>query len=56
MAKSDKKIHEYRMSGAAWILDVAQKYGIDEAVKELKQMNAEFIPFEVSHEELEACT
>jgi hypothetical protein len=56
MAKSDKKIHEYRMSGAAWILDFAQKYGIDEAVKELKQRNAEFIPLEVSHEELEACT
>ena len=31
MAKSDKKIHEYRMSGAAWILDIAQRYGIDEA-------------------------
>ena len=56
MAKSDKKIHEYRMSGAAWILDIAQRYGIDEAVKELKQSNAEFIPLEVSHEELEACT
>ena len=56
MAKSDKKIHEYRMSGAAWILDIAQRYGIDEAVKELKQRSAEFILLEVSHEELEACT
>ena len=56
MAKSDKKIHEYRMSGAAWILDIAQRYGVDEAVKELKRRNAEFIPFEVPHEELEACT
>lgn len=56
MAKSDKKMHEYRMSGAAWILDIAQRCGIDEAVKELKQRNAEFIPLEVSYEELEACT
>lgn len=50
MAKSDKKIHEYRMAGAAWILDIAQREGIDAAVKELKSRTAEFVPLEVPRE------
>lgn len=47
MAKSDKKIHEYRMAGAAWILNIAQRQGIDVAVKELKSRTAEFVPLEI---------
>lgn len=50
MAKSDKKIHEYRMAGVAWILDIAQREGIDAAVKELKSRTAEFVPLEVPRE------
>lgn len=50
MAKSDKKIHEYRMAGAAWILDIAQREGIDAAVKKLKSRTAEFVPLEVPRE------
>lgn len=48
MAKSDKKIHEYRMSGAAWILDFIRKEGIEEAEKELNRKGAKFIPLEIS--------
>lgn len=49
MAKVDKKIHEYRMAGAAWILDIAKKDGIESAEKELERRGAEFIPMEINN-------
>ena len=48
MAKSDKKIHEYRMSGAKWILDLAKSEGIEVAEDELKKRGAMFIPLDIS--------
>ena len=52
MAKVDKKIHEYRMAGAAWILDMVKKDGIEAAEKELERRGAEFIPMEINNEAL----
>lgn len=53
MAKIDKKVHEYRMSGAAWILDMVKKDGIEAAENELKRRGAAFVPMEIKKDELE---
>ena len=34
MAKIDKKMHEYRMSGAKWMLDFIKENGIEQAEQE----------------------
>ena len=52
MAKVDKKIHEYRMSGASWILDIVKKDGIEAAENELKRRGADFIPMEINNDAL----
>lgn len=52
MAKVDRKIHEYRMSGARWILDIAKKEGIEAAEEELKLRGAVFVPMEFPREKL----
>ena len=35
MAKANEKVHEYRMSGAAWLLEIIKREGIEKAEKEL---------------------
>lgn len=45
--KNDRKIHESRMSGAAWILEIAKRDGIDKAEEELKRRGAVFVPLEI---------
>lgn len=45
--KNDKKIHESRMSGAAWILEIAKRNGIGKAEEELKRRGAVFVPLEI---------
>lgn len=52
MAKMDKKIHEYRMSGARWILDIVQRDGIEAAEEELKLRGAVFVPMELPKNKL----
>ena len=47
MAKIDKKMHEYRMAGASWILDMVKKDGIEAAENELKRRGAAFVPMEI---------
>ena len=41
MAKANDKVHEYRMSGAAWLLEIIKREGIEEAEKELEKKEAE---------------
>ena len=53
MAKQDKKIHEYRMSGARWMLDIVKKDGIEAAEEELKLRGAVFVPMEIPKSKLE---
>ena len=53
MAKVDKKMHEYRMSGARWMLDYIKEYGIEAAEKELKVRGAVFLPMELSKKQLD---
>lgn len=53
MAKSDMKIHEQRMSGAAWMLEFIKNNGIEAAEDELARRKAIFIPLEVSKDALE---
>lgn len=48
MAKVDKKMHEYRMSGAKWMYDLIKEKGMEEAEKELKVRGALFVPMEIS--------
>lgn len=45
--KNDRKIHESRMSGAAWILEIAKRDGIEKAEEELKRRGAVFVPLEI---------
>lgn len=40
MAKANEKVHEYRMSGAAWLLEIIKREGIEEAEKELAKRRA----------------
>lgn len=47
MAKSNDKVHEYRMSGAAWLLEIVKREGIEEAEKELAKRRACFVPLEI---------
>ena len=47
MAKSNDKVHEYRMSGAAWLLEIIKREGIEEAEKELAKRRACFVPLEI---------
>lgn len=47
MAKIDKKMHEYRMSGAKWMYDFIRHNGMEEAEKELKIRGAVFLPMEI---------
>lgn len=52
MAKSDRKLHEARMAGAAWLMNVIKTQGMEAAEKELKTRGAVFIPLEVSKKQL----
>lgn len=47
MAKIDKKMHEYRMSGAKWMYDFIRHNSMGEAEKELKVRGAVFLPMEI---------
>lgn len=47
MAKANEKVHEYRMSGAAWLLEIVKREGIEEAEKELTKRRACFVPLEI---------
>lgn len=47
MAKANEKVHEYRMSGAAWLLEIVKREGIEEAEKELAKRRACFVPLEI---------
>lgn len=47
MAKSDRKLHEARMAGAAWLMNVI-KTQMEAAEKELKTRGAMFVPLEVN--------
>ena len=47
MAKANDKVHEYRMSGAAWLLEIIKREGIEEAEKELAKRRACFVPLEI---------
>ena len=53
MAKSDKKLHEARMAGAKWIMDIVRTKGIEAADKELKTRCALFIPLEINQAQLD---
>lgn len=53
MAKSDRKLHEARMAGAAWLMNVIKTQGMEAAEKELKTRGAVFIPLEVSKKQLD---
>ncbi len=53
MAKVDKKMHEYRMSGARWMLDYIKENGIEAAEKELRVRGAVFLPMEISTKQLD---
>lgn len=52
MAKSDKKIHEQRMSGAVWAWDYIKREGMEAFEKQLKFRNATFIPLEIDEEKV----
>lgn len=47
MAKANEKVHEYRMSGAAWLLEIIKREGIEKAEKELAKRRAYFVPLEI---------
>lgn len=53
MAKSDRKLHEARMAGAAWLMDVIKTQGMEAAEKELKVRGAMFVPLEVNQKQLD---
>lgn len=53
MAKSDRKLHEARMAGAAWLMNVIKTQGMEAAEKELKVRGAMFVPLEVNQKQLE---
>lgn len=53
MAKSDRKLHEARMAGAAWIMNIVRTQGMEAAEKELKTRGALFIPLEVNQKQLD---
>lgn len=53
MAKSDRKLHEARMAGAAWLMNVIKTQGMEAAEKELKTRGAMFVPFEVNQKQLD---
>lgn len=48
MAKSDKKVHQWRMDGAAYALRIAKQYGIETLEKDLEERNAHFVPLEIT--------
>lgn len=53
MAKSDRKLHEARMAGAAWLMNVIKTQGMEAAEKELKVRGAMFVPLEVNQKQLD---
>lgn len=53
MAKVDKKIHDYRMSGARWMLDFVKENGIEAAENELRKRGAVFLPMEINTSQLD---
>ena len=53
MAKSDRKLHEARMAGAAGLMNVNKTQGMEAAEKELKVRGAMFVPLEVNHKQLD---
>lgn len=53
VAKSDRKLHEARMAGAAWLMNVIKTQGMEAAEKELKVRGAMFVPLEVSKKQLD---
>lgn len=53
MAKSDRKLHEARMAGAAWIMNIVRTQGMEAAEKELKTRGAMFVPLEVNQKQLD---
>ena len=52
MAKSDRKLHEARMAGAAWLMNVIKTQGMEAAEKELKVRGAMIVPLEVNQKQL----
>lgn len=46
-------MHEYRMSGAKWMLDFIKENGIEQAEQELKVRGAVFLPMEISTKQLD---
>ena len=53
MAKSDRKLHEARMAGAAWLMNVIKTQGMEAAEKELRTRGAMFIPLEINQAQLD---
>lgn len=53
MAKSDKKLHEARMAGTKWIMDIVRTKGIEASEKELKTRCALFVPLEINQEQFD---
>lgn len=52
MAKVDRKLHDARISGAAWILDVVKNQGMDAAEQEIKRRGGAFVPMEINTDAL----
>lgn len=52
MARVDRKLHDARISGAAWILDVVKNQGMDAAEQEIKRRGGAFVPMEINKDAL----
>lgn len=50
MAKSDMKVHQYRMDGMISALEIVKRDGVEALEKEIKFRNGKFIPLEMDHE------
>ena len=50
MAKSDMKVHQYRMDGMAYALKIVKEQGIEALEKEIRMRNGRFIPLELTRE------
>lgn len=50
MAKSDMKVHQYRMDGMISALEIVKRDGVEALEKEIRFRNGKFIPLEMDHE------
>lgn len=50
MAKSDMKVHQYRMDGMAYALRIVKEQGIEALEKEIRMRNGKFIPLEMTRD------